>query len=88
MPFTHISESLKETVDRLDGFVTGTLFVEDNQVGLYQENGHEIILDGSYSIEVRNGNMFRRVSVREVLEKKTPENWHLYAGLYVRVKRK
>lgn len=86
MPFTHISESLKETVDRLDGFKTGRLFVENEQVGLYEENGQEIILDDSYSIEVRNDNEYIPITVQDVLEQKTPEDWHLYAGLYARVK--
>ena len=82
-----LSSHLKETADIAAGYVTGQLFVEGGQVGVQRSNGEEVILDDSYLIEVRNGDVYERITVTEALTVKTVEEWPLYAGLYTREKK-
>lgn len=80
-----LSEHMKETIDRVDGYITGTLFVEDGEVGL-QTDKEELIVTADHIIEVRNGNEYELVTYEDILTKKTKEDWPLFAGLYARVK--
>lgn len=84
-----LSQHLKETADIMDGYLTGRLFVENGTVGLQRKQGEaDIHLDDSYLIEIRNGDVFETITIRDALTAKTSEEWPLYAGLYTRVKRR
>ncbi len=50
----HLSNSIKNTVNVMDGYTTGTLFVDEYYVGLLLEGGSKLHLYGSQHIEVRN----------------------------------
>ncbi|MDF1511068.1 hypothetical protein Gp_63 [Bacillus phage vB_Bacillus_1020A] len=82
-----LSEHIKETIDRVDGYQTGTLVVEGLKVSLLQSDNTEIQLDESYVVEVRNGNEYMAVTIEQCIGQKTKEGWPLLAGLYARVKK-
>ncbi|TKI54529.1 hypothetical protein E8L90_03205 [Brevibacillus antibioticus] len=81
-----LSDHMKETADVMAGFITGRLFVESGTVGIQQANGEEIYLGERDHIEVRNGDVYQRITIVEALTAKTTEGWPLYAGLYARVR--
>ncbi|MGM7635665.1 hypothetical protein [Bacillus sp. Hm123] len=89
-----LGEHLKETLDRLNGFVTGTLVVETDkqQVSLAIESDGEtldLVLSDSVQIEVRNGDEYEAITIKQALETMDSETgWPLFAGLYARVKKK
>jgi hypothetical protein len=82
----YLSNHIKETIDRVDGFQTGTLIVEEGKVSLLQSDNTEIKLDDTFSIEVRNDNLYEKLSIETILNTLTVEGWPGYAGLYARVK--
>lgn len=82
-----LASHIRETSDIAGGYLTGTLFVEGEAVGLQRQNGEEILLDDTYMIEVRNGDAYQQITIQEALTAITGEGWPLYAGLYARVKR-
>lgn len=82
-----LASHIRETSDIAGGYLTGTLFVEGEAVGLQRQNGEEILLDDTYMIEVRNGDAYQQITIGDALTAKTAEGWPLYAGLYVRVKK-
>lgn len=93
MPFEFLSNHMKETADRIDGFLTGCLIVElDKQVvSLGQDmNGRTSYLELTEldHIEVRNGNEYMKISIQQALETMVTgtKDWPLFAGLYARVK--
>lgn len=83
----YLAAHIRETADIAGGYLTGTLFVEGEAVGLQRQNGEEILLDDTYMIEVRNGDAYQQITIGDALTAKTAEGWPLYAGLYVRVKK-
>lgn len=50
----HLSNSIKNTINVMEGYTTGTLSVDGDFVGLLLEGGSELHLDGSQHIEVPN----------------------------------
>ena len=78
---------IKETIDRLDGYKTGRLIVEEGIVSLLQSDNSEIQLDKTYIIEIRCEDKFFSVEADIVSNTKSTEGWPLYAGLYARVKK-
>lgn len=82
-----LASHIRETSDIAGGYLTGTLFVEGEAVGLQRQNGEEILLDDTYMIEVRNGDAYQQITIGDALTAKTAEGWPLYAGLYARVKK-
>jgi hypothetical protein len=87
LAFTQLSEQIKDTINRVDGFTTGTLVVNENEVSLLLKDGTWLILSDQRTIEVRNGSEYVSVTYQDALEKKTSEGWPLLAGLYARVKK-
>lgn len=81
-----LSEHLKETIDRVDGYLTGTLIIEDNRVYL-ERDGKSIDITNSDKVEVRNGDEYVLITLDDALNTKTDEGWPLFAGLYCRVKK-
>ncbi|MCM3411493.1 hypothetical protein [Metabacillus litoralis] len=87
-----LSEHIKETIDRVDGFITGTLIVdlEKSSVELEQTRDGKttyLPLTDSDFIEVRTGKEYVKVTVKEALVHK--DNFlkcSIFAGLYARVK--
>ncbi|MCV9884732.1 hypothetical protein [Metabacillus halosaccharovorans] len=88
-----LAESIKETIDRVDGYITGRLIVdlEKSTVELEQENGGKITylpLSDLDLIQVRNGDEYVTVYIDQALNDKDQSmNCSLYAGLYGRVKK-
>ncbi|UGB31668.1 hypothetical protein [Metabacillus sp. B2-18] len=88
-----LSEHIKETIDRVDGYLTGTLIVdlEANTVELEvtnQDKTSYIPLTDSDDIQVRNGNEYITVTIEQALS--TKEKYmgcSLFAGMYARVKK-
>ncbi|MCM3413563.1 hypothetical protein [Metabacillus litoralis] len=88
-----LSEHIKETIDRVDGYLTGTLVVdlEANTVELEvtkQDKTSYISLTNADHIEVRNDTEYEEVTVDQTLN--TREKFmgcSLFAGLYARVKK-
>jgi hypothetical protein len=82
-----LNDHIKETIDRVDGYTIGTLVVDGNDVSLQLNNGAFLMLDNTYSIEVRNGSDYVKVTVQDAIRAKTDAGWPLYAGLYAKVKK-
>ncbi|HFK2719126.1 TPA: hypothetical protein ACG1DY_004974 [Escherichia coli] len=88
-----LSEHIKETIDRVDGFLTGTLVVdlELSTVELEVTNQNKtsyITLTDSDDIQVRNGNEYIDVTIDQALSTKEKfMGCSLFAGLYARVKK-
>lgn len=81
-----LSEHIKKTIDIASGYTTGQLVVEGEMVGLLRDSGEVIELDEKSLIEVRNGDVYEQITIKEALTTETIEGWPLYAGLYTRVK--
>ncbi|WP_405131916.1 hypothetical protein MHB43_10440 [Paenibacillus sp. FSL H8-0317] len=83
----HLTNSIKNTINVIDGYTTGTLIVDGEFVGLLLEDGSELPLDNNRHIEVRNGDgSYERVMIDQIQTTMTAEGWPLYAGMYARVK--
>lgn len=84
-----LTQRIRGTANMIDGYKTGVLVVNPEEVYLRPEDSNERIctLDESWIIEVRNGYRYERVTYKEVLTTKTQEDWPLYAGLEARVKK-
>lgn len=88
-----LSSHIKETIDRVDGFITGTLIVdmEENTVELEvtkEGKTSYITLSNSDDIEVRNGIEYLKVNIDQALSTKDEiMGCSLFAGLYARVKK-
>lgn len=89
--FETLSDSIKESIDQFDGFITGKLIVDNGEAYILSEDGEEIDLEGAKSIEVRTYNgerhEYHEISYDEARTKMSTDGWSLYAGLYCRVKR-
>jgi len=92
MGFSHLSESIKETNDKISGFITGRLIValDKKSIELEQLKSGKTIyvpLSEQSHIEVRNGSEYQRVSFNEILDTQDHlMGCSLYAGMYARVK--
>lgn len=82
----HLADHLKETADRIAGYITGRLIVESDTASLQIESGAKICLTDKHAVEVRNGSEYVSVTLEQALEAQTVEGWPLYGGLYARVK--
>ena len=82
----HLSDSIKNTINVIDGYTTGTLIVDGDYIGLLMEDGSELTLDNSRHIEIRNGDNYERVMINQIRMTMSTDGWPLYAGLYTRVK--
>lgn len=80
---------MKETGDRLDGYSTGRIFIDNGQVGIWNKRYPDLILDDSYTIEVRSGfHDYVPVTIHQILNtKQANSDQSLYLGLYTRVKK-
>lgn len=86
----HLSKHIKRTLSMLDGYVSGSLVVEESTVSLLLEDDSEMRLEASDQIEVFTADgVYVAVSFDEIQNKKTvPEGWPLYAGVDARVKKR
>ncbi|HZG59896.1 MAG TPA: hypothetical protein VEY68_05415 [Anoxybacillus sp.] len=89
-----LTEHIKYTTRKIDAFLEnytlGTLVIENGQAFLQLEIGEFIQLNDLFIIEVFDGEKYNRISYQEALNtycSDAPE-WHLYAGLEARIKRK
>lgn len=85
-------ENMKESSDRLDGYLTGMLVIQGDNVRLMSDMQAETLyikLTNSDQIEVRNSEGYHPVSIDQVLNTKVDgaEDWPLFAGAYARVKK-
>lgn len=93
MGFSSLSEHIKETCDKLDGFITGNLIVDlkNQTVELETKLENELVyipLFDKDHIEVRNDNTYTKIIASNALSTvDSLMGCSLYAGLYTRVKR-
>lgn len=85
----HMKQTIRKIEAFLENYVIGTLVVENEHVFLVTEND-EIQLDDSFIIQVFAGGQYHTITYEQALNtycSDAPE-WHLFAGLEARVKRK
>lgn len=89
-----LSESIQYTTRKIDAFLDqytlGTLIIENEQAFLQTESGELIKLNDSFIIQVFACGKYHQITLEQALNtfcSDAPE-WHLYAGLEARVKRK
>jgi hypothetical protein len=86
----HMKQTIRTIDAFLDNYTLGTLVIESQTVSLLLENNKEIQLDDSYLLEVFDGTKYHSITLEQALNtycSDAPE-WHLFAGLEARVKRK
>lgn len=88
-----LSEHMKETIDRIDGFLTGRLIVDLEKQTVELETvvrgrTSYLTLTDLDQIEVRNIDEYIPVTIKEALGTMAAgtKDWPLFAGLYARVK--
>lgn len=92
MAFSHLQDSIKETIDRIDGYKTGRLIVELDRQSLSLEQSESgkisyLPLPKQAQIEVRGDDGYKQITFEDALEtKESLLGSSLYAGLYARVK--
>lgn len=82
----HLMDSIRNTLNHFDGWITGRTFVEDRKAFLQLDNGNEMQLLQDDKIEVLAGNEYVAITLQDLIEKKTSDGWPLLAGLDARVK--
>lgn len=82
----HLRDSIRNTLNHFDGWITGRTFVENGKAFLQLDNGDEMQLHPGDKIEVLAGGEYAAITLQDLLEKKTPEGWLLFAGFDARVK--
>lgn len=82
----HLRNSIRNTLNHLDGWITGITLVENGKAFLQLDNGDEMQLHPDDKIEVLAGEEYVPVTLNDLLEKVTPEGWPLLAGFDARVK--
>lgn len=86
MLFDNMRQSMRKSMNMLDGWITGRLIVAEGKAYLELEDKSEIELSPSDNIEVLNDKTFMKISYKDILEKVTQEGWPLFAGLETRIK--
>ncbi|MGJ9381506.1 hypothetical protein [Salipaludibacillus sp. CF4.18] len=87
--FEHLSNSIKETIDRVDGYKTGTLIVERDieRVSILIDDILIPLTDADF-IQIRNDKVYETITIQQALETSDSVcGWPLYAGFYCRIKR-
>lgn len=82
----HLRDSIRNTLNHFDGWITGRTFVENGKAFLHLDNGNEIQLQQDNKIEVLAGSEYVAITLQDLLEKKTDEGWPLFAGFDARIK--
>jgi hypothetical protein len=81
-----LSESIKKTIDIVDGYTVGNSVVENGKGYIQLNSGELIELQESDIIEVRSGDVYQRLELEVLINTKTNEGWPGFAGMYCRVK--
>lgn len=77
----------RDLIDRMDGYTVGNLVIENGVVSLQTQDDAITPLATDAHIEVRNGDVYLRVTYAEVLAMRDPNTgWHTLAGVYARIK--
>ncbi|MGJ9383212.1 hypothetical protein [Salipaludibacillus sp. CF4.18] len=87
--FEQLSNSIKETIDRVDGYKTGTLIVERDieRVSILIDDILIPLSDSDY-IQIRNDKVYETITITQALETSdSVAGWPLFAGFYCRMKR-
>lgn len=85
-PLTAHIQNTVDCIDALlDGWTQGRLVIEDGQVYLQVEDGRLIPVPAGAILEVKNGSIWQRLTLRD-LAKIITGGWPAYAGLTARMK--
>ena len=79
-------DHMKNTINIFDGYTVGTIVIQNRQPFLQLEIGEMIRLNDDFTIEIKNGDEYERVTTNDILNTFTVEGWHLFAGFNARIK--
>lgn len=84
----NLSKSIRQTADIVDGYIVGTLVIENDKACVQKDNGELTEITPKQSIEVYNEGerQYVPVTYEDAITTMSSDGWPLYAGLDVRVK--